>query len=477
MKRVLRLFGGPTRLYFITQVMTSFFIAAVGFLMVETFRQVMQDQYLGTWERRLGEALTLSRIELLLAVLLSALGGFALARHISKEMKKISNMTRDMARGKLSHDVNISGYPEEFGELGKALRELVSSLGRMVLESARNAEICIDPETQKVVFANSEASILLGMPRKEIEGKRIQEIVGDELVPLLSSKEPVEMPMTISSPVHGDIELLAKASIMSSDGGRLLSIVLIPKGDMGFDELMEGISRMEKSAVLGAFAAEIAHEIRNPLGAMKGIVQLILEDMPEDDPKRNWHLKILREINRVNDVVEDIYSVVEGRKGEEEDTEFDVNIVLKESLEYSRSEIGRSGISISETYTLNPIPVRGSPDRLFRALRNLLKNAIVFAGENVAVRAWESGGKAFISISNDGEHVSELDLGKIFDPFYTKGGGMGLGLSIAKRLVESEGGTIVAEAREGGGIEFIVSFPKAGGEYGGPGQGSDSRGR
>lgn len=465
--KVLKLFGGPTGLYFIVQVMTSFLMAAIGFLIIETFRQTMQDQSLGTWERRLMEALTLSRIELLMAVLISALGGLALARHMLKEMKKVTKMAKGMARGILSQEVDISGYPEEFRELGKALKELIGSFGNMVLESAGNAEICVNLETRKVILANLEACILLGISRKEIEGKRIEEIIemfqGDpRFLQILSSEEAVEgIPISMRSPIYGNIELLARTSLIGSDRGHLLSIVLIPQEGVRFDELQERISRMEKGAVVGTLFAEIAHEIRNPLGAMKGMIQLLMEDIPDEDPKMELCRRIVREINKMNDVVEDIYSALEEGSGRSGDIKFDISLVIKESLEYAKSELLRPGLSISETYTPDPIPIRGSPDRLFRALRNIIKNALAFASKSVQIEVWEAEGNAFLSVSNDGEYVSEQEIGKIFDPFYTKGRGMGLGLSIAKRLVEAEGGKIEVEAPREGGLRFTISFPKA----------------
>lgn len=240
-----------------------------------------------------------------------------------------------------------------------------------------------------------------------------------------------------------------------------------------YDQMKE----KDRLAVLGQMAAGLAHEIRNPLGAIKGAAQLLAEPMGpshrEDPSSREFIGIILEEVERLNRVVGNVLDLA--RPSENSVVPIDVNAVVRRTLQVLGAE-RTSGVDLTTTLEDELPRVSVDPEQLRQVLMNLMRNAVQAAGDrgrvNVTTRvrfgrstrsgAGPKDGGTFveINVADTGPGMSQKTLEKIFLPFFTtKDRGTGLGLAISQRIVQGAGGRIEVRSYEGKGSTFTVVLP------------------
>lgn len=233
----------------------------------------------------------------------------------------------------------------------------------------------------------------------------------------------------------------------------------------------------DRLAVLGQMAAGLAHEIRNPLGAIKGAAQLLSEPAPGQDvdpASREFVGIILEEVDRLNRVVGSMLDFARPRQGIAGPT--DVNAVVRRTVQVLSTE--RAGEDLGVHVELEPgLPrVSVDPEQLRQVLMNLFRNAaqamkghgeITISTRKRVGRVSRAGigmpaEEAFVELSviDNGPGISHKILDNIFLPFFTtKEQGSGLGLSISQRIVQNAGGRIDVRSSEGKGSTFAVLLP------------------
>lgn len=225
----------------------------------------------------------------------------------------------------------------------------------------------------------------------------------------------------------------------------------------------------DRLAVLGQMAAGLAHEIRNPLGAIKGAAQLLADPGPEaelDESSREFIGIIIEEVDRLNDVVGSVLDLARENTGSV--APIDVNGVIRRTLQVLGADWTELALEV-ETRLDDELPrATIAAEQLRQVLINLLQNAtqaVAGAGRvAVTTRTRKRGGTTWvtISVSDDGPGIAAPALKNIFLPFFTtKEGGTGLGLAICQRIVQGAGGRIEARSREGEGTTFDVVLPAA----------------
>lgn len=231
-------------------------------------------------------------------------------------------------------------------------------------------------------------------------------------------------------------------------------------------------SRMKEKdrlAVLGQMAAGLAHEIRNPLGAIKGAAQLLADPGPGvelDESSREFVGIIIEEVDRLNGVVGSVLDLARETTGSV--APIDVNGVVRRTLQVLGAEWAELTLEVT-TKLDDELPRASIPaEQLRQVMINLLQNASqALSGSGhieVRTRTRRRGGGTFvtISVSDDGPGISGPALKNIFLPFFTtKDGGTGLGLAICQRIVQGAGGRIEVRSREGEGTTFDVVLPAA----------------
>jgi len=219
--------------------------------------------------------------------------------------------------------------------------------------------------------------------------------------------------------------------------------------------------RSEKLAALGQLAAGIAHEIRNPLTS----INILIHSLTENLPTKNSHwedLKVIEEeILRINEIVDQFLRFAKPASPLFEKA--DLIPIFEETLQLLRPQIERGGISVQKEFESLP---RATVDKeqMKQVILNLLMNAIQAmpkAGRlGLSDRMSRDGHWVELTIQDSGIGIPPEDIDKLFDPFFsTKEGGIGLGLSIAHRIIDQHHGKIEVESKPGKGTLFTISLP------------------
>lgn len=224
----------------------------------------------------------------------------------------------------------------------------------------------------------------------------------------------------------------------------------------------EQMSRAEHLATMGQLATGLAHEIRNPLAGIAGAIEIIVRDLPAESPRREVLEDVRREVKRIHGILSDL--LVYARPQPPRLAPGAINATAVRAIRLAREQIRSRSIEIRFSPSPDRVLVIHDPGQIEQVLLNLLFNgiqAIQDAGI-IDVALSQEGGFAVVTISDTGRGIPTDDLPKIFRPFFTtKQRGTGLGLPLAKGIVEDHGGQITAISEVGRGTTFIVRLPIA----------------
>ncbi len=220
------------------------------------------------------------------------------------------------------------------------------------------------------------------------------------------------------------------------------------------------------------FVALVSHELRTPLTSIRGYLELLLEDAGGfEQTHTDWLSVIDRNSERLLCLVEDLLLKAQVNAGKVTLTvkEIDVAAIVEHSVDTGAPVATARGIALVSVTDTVP-PVAADPVRLGQVIDNLISNALKFtpAGGRVEVRASERAGWARIEVADTGMGISPVEQERLFERFYRTAQaqtdavpGVGLGLSIAKAIVEAHGGTLSCESVEGAGTTFAIELPLA----------------
>ena len=219
--------------------------------------------------------------------------------------------------------------------------------------------------------------------------------------------------------------------------------------------------RSEKLAALGQLAAGIAHEIRNPLTSINILIHSLTENVPSGIPQKEDLKVIEEEIHRINEIVDQFLRFA--KPAPPLLKKADVISIFEETLQLLRPQIEKQGIVIQKEFQPLP-PILMDREQMKQVILNLLLNAVqaMPKGGHLSVKGHIPKGDRWIklSIQDSGVGISGEDINKLFDPFFSaKEGGMGLGLSIAHRIIDQHHGKIEVESTPGEGTLFTVWLP------------------
>jgi signal transduction histidine kinase/CheY-like chemotaxis protein len=217
-----------------------------------------------------------------------------------------------------------------------------------------------------------------------------------------------------------------------------------------------------KLAAIGELAANIAHEINNPLTTVLGFASFLSERMPPSDPMREELGLIQEEASRARDIVRDLLQFSRQRDFSPESA--DVNTVLEQVLAMVRRQGALNAITVQEKYAHDLPSVELDVSRIKQVFLNIINNAVYVmpTGGSLTVRTEAANGGVRISFEDTGPGIAPEHRDRIFDPFFTtkpEVSGTGLGLSVSLGIVQSHGGTIEMETEVGRGTTFTVALP------------------
>ena len=230
-------------------------------------------------------------------------------------------------------------------------------------------------------------------------------------------------------------------------------------------EIEEQLRGAERLSAVGELSAMLAHEIRNPLGSIRGTAEILRDDFRSGDPKYEFLEILLKETDRLNRVVEDFLRL--SRPIDVERKTCDVAGELREVVALLTAQAATRQVRLDLETRDIPL-VTGDGERLRQIFFNLLLNGIQATGPGgrVSVKVTEiaptgdTPAAIELAFSDTGRGIAPEEQERIFTPFFTtKEGGTGLGLAITRRIVEAHGGSIIVESEPGRGTTFRVRLP------------------
>ena len=220
------------------------------------------------------------------------------------------------------------------------------------------------------------------------------------------------------------------------------------------------MSRAEHLATLGEMATGLAHEIRNPLAGIAGVIEIIGRDLPVTSPARSVVKDVRQEINRINHIVTDLLQTARPHPPTVRKT--DLNTTVEHAVMLGRQQAQAKSIEIALHKEPSLPEVEHDSDQIHQVLLNLLLNALqaIDTKGKIAVNVKSQGPTAVVEVTDNGRGIPADQLPNVFRPFYTtKGDGTGLGLSLARRIVEDHHGRIDVTSVLGQGTTFAVILP------------------
>lgn len=344
----------------------------------------------------------------------------------------------------------------------------LKTLYQDVIANISSGIMTLDLEGRIVAF-NATAERITGMKANEVIGLSYTDVSLDEFPGLeaFSSRdkgsagaETFEAPFT-----RRDGTVLPVGVTYSSlrDGeGRILGTVAIFQDLTERKQMEEQLRRADRLAAVGQLAASIAHEVRNPLAAISGSIQLLHEELKGQGHEQLLGL-ILREADRLKLITGQFLDQV--RVPGPPTRGCDLVATLEETLFLlQQSEEYRAGIRVEFEKKVETLPVQAERDRLKQIFWNIGLNALQAMPEGGTLSVIVSGKEDFgaVEFHDSGDGIPGDQLSRIFEPFYTtKSRGTGLGLAIAKRLVEDLGGRIEVMSPPTGGATFRILLPRS----------------
>jgi len=222
-------------------------------------------------------------------------------------------------------------------------------------------------------------------------------------------------------------------------------------------------SEKEKLQLIGTLAASTAHEIRNPLTGIKGLIQLLSEKHSNEEDQFYFSV-IDKEIQRINQIVNEF--LILGKPTEQKLKSIDLIKVIEEIKPIIESEAQIYNVTCTCEVFAESLYVKGISDQVKQILFNITKNALeaMQSGGHLTVKIEDIGHSAVITVKDTGVGIEKEDLERIFEPFHTtKHDGTGLGLVICQKIVESFGGKISITSKINEGTTVKIILPKANG--------------
>ncbi|GAW93941.1 two-component system sensor histidine kinase NtrB [Calderihabitans maritimus] len=340
-----------------------------------------------------------------------------------------------------------------------------------IFESLSSGVITTDLEGY-ITGMNPAAEKIFGVSRREAQGLHYQFIMVKEERERLS--RTVNYVLRTGKTYRGrDVEFQVKGnkkliinpsiSLIKNRRGEALGIAMVVEDVTEKRQLERHLRQAEKLAALGEMAVGVAHEIRNPLGAIHGYSNLVLMEMEEDDPRRRYLEIIIKEAERLTRITQQLLDFA--KPSSREFKEINLHQLLDEVLAFFQMETSVHEVAVVKIFAEDLPPLIGDEEGLKQVFLNIFFNSLQAIssaqGEIHVVTSYDPEGEwIVVEISDNGVGIAPENLDRIFDPFFTtKEKGTGLGLAIVHRIVSEHGGLIEVESKVGEGTKFWVKMP------------------
>lgn len=351
-----------------------------------------------------------------------------------------------------------------------SLRKLddAKALGEQIIRNFPAALLAAD-SAGKIIFSNDSMRRLTGSPGSVYPGN-IDDL---EAVARFDWRGVLEKTQKGEALVEREknivvcdraIPVSVSTSTLNDASGSRIGYLFVLRNLEALHILKEKLAESEKLSELGRLAAGLAHELRNPLSSIRGYARYLNKKL-ESDPMARATAELLEEESlRLNRVLSDLLAYAKPQKLNM--SPVDLSLVAEKAVALTKMDADARGIQIEFKRPDSKTTARIDSDRLLQALINILLNAVQASSDGGRVRVGierSENGVApqwRLTIGDDGAGMDEETLGMIFEPYFSsRSGGTGLGLPMARQIVERHGGSISARSQPGRGSEFSILLP------------------
>lgn len=315
----------------------------------------------------------------------------------------------------------------------------------------------------RITSINPAAQGITGLNRAAVTGRSLRELLPGVWAVLEGRTEQDAASEQEAWCMVGEtrrVPLAISASHIVTEEGEAIGTALIMR-DLGeIRRLQSELRRRDRLVALGNMAAGIAHEVRNPLSAIKGLARFFMEASPEGSDESRMADIMTKEVLRLDKVVGDLLDFA--RPDVLNLTDVALNDLVERSHDMVRSDMDARNIRFEADLPQPPLSVRLDRDRMAQVLLNLFLNAVQAMpdGGKLTVRGRMEGSELALEVADTGCGIAPERLADIFSPYFTtKASGTGLGLSIVHKIVEAHDGTIEVASTPGEGTVFKLRFP------------------
>lgn len=357
----------------------------------------------------------------------------------------------------------------------------------ILLNNLTSGIVAIDLSGRITAF-NARAEKMLGLSAERALSADLNLLapeLRDVLLDTLKNRVSVSAEeVVLKTDTDKDLPLAVSSSIFNSYDGKTLG-ALIVFSDLTERKILETeMRRADRLASLGTLAAGMAHEIKNPLVALKTFTQLLPEKYSDREFRENFSKLANQEVDRINSLVEQLLNFA--RPSLPSFRKTDICEILENTLFLLKSKTTEQNIEVKKEIEKLPLMIMADGDQLKQVLLNIIINSLQAMGEKGILtvsarirRATEAAAAAargeglvrrlhrlwaqdcvLIEISDTGKGIDPKDLPHLFDPFFTtKESGAGLGLAIAHSIIKEHGGIIDVKSMVGEGTTFSITMP------------------
>ncbi len=355
-----------------------------------------------------------------------------------------------------------------------------SALTARILDNVEDGIIALDAEG-RVTLCNPAAQAFTGISERQCRGRLLQSLLAGQKALMYLARTALEDGRSISDhenivlrrPSGPPLPVGVSASPIFTNEGIQEGAVLMLRDLSRVRELEDAVRRADRLSMLGTLAAGLAHEIKNPLGGIKGAAQLLAMELPEASPLQEYTRVMVREVERVNGIIEELMDLSRPRPPTPPGR-VHLAKVLGDIVLFQKE--AHRGKEIEFVLSLDPSipPILGDENLLTRLFLNLVKNAAEAIEGTGRVEILTKVASEYhltmpgdrpvplivIEIRDNGRGIAAEERDQIFTPFYTtKSGGNGLGLATCQKIVSEHGGFIKIDSEPGEGTSFAVSLP------------------
>ncbi len=358
------------------------------------------------------------------------------------------------------------------------MRNHLSEYYANVIDSVGDGVIVFDGRGAVTLF-NPAAEQITGVSRRHAQGQLPSDMFAGVEALLEMVEKTASTGMTISD--HENIALArgghvkpvsATTSPLLKDDGEQIGTILILRDLTGIRDLERAVRQADRLSILGTLAAGLAHEIKNPLGGIKGAAQLLEMELAEGSELRDYTRVMLKEVQRVNRIVEELLELASPRRLRL--SKVNLHKTLGDILILQKRAVGKKKITFQQQFDPSIPPILGDESLLIQLFLNLIKNAVEAVGESGLIRVTsriladysmtQKGERrarmVAIEISDDGPGIRGEEMEHLFTPFFTtKPNGTGLGLALCHKIISEHRGMIKVDSDKGRGTTFTVMLP------------------